>query len=349
MANNSKFYDQVWAIMKDSEEDASKTWNDLAKSNSPDDHEVCFLLAVQLRKHGRKKEAYEASKVLSEYNPSAKSYNIYLASTYDLILTGDFSVDQLKQVFDCALSFYDENGFEVNLAATLLKCCNYLISKSICDRSTFDKIYNAVSDEDKNNNSFIISQYYKRLVADKEIEKVQEYYSKLPLELKENVAIKNVMKTVQKEPENDNDLSKIGNVELIRKITIISDQENAEKYSALVQSFSLVAGTVDMFSDSIIENLNKANHKSSTAILIVTDKIKKQQQFQNIYFFILGFCAHKFGRDNVKIFLEKSVAKVGKDASTELKPSLLNNFEVFYFDTDVDFLTLLGKLKLIRA
>lgn len=341
MANNSKLYEKIWAIINGPKENASVEWHTLAKSNNLDDNETCFLLAIQLRKHGRKKEAYEASKALSEYNPSAKSYNIYLASAYDLTSMKDLSNDELNAIFAAALNFYHMVGYEVNLAATLLKCCNYLISEGLSDNNTFEDIYSTIPDEDKNKNSFIISQYYKKLVADGLTEKVLEHYKQLLPTLKENRSIVNIIKPIQKALENEPNYITTSNAEATRKITIISDQENAQKYSAMLENFSLVATTVDIFSDDIIENLNKATHKSTTAIVILTDKIKKHSQFQDIFPFVLGFCAHKFGRNDVKVFQHKSVA--------ELEFSVLNNFETLLFDEDLNFLTLLGKLKLIGA
>lgn len=341
MANNSKLYEKMWAIINGPRENAPTEWETLAKSNNLDDNETCFLLAIQLRKHGRKKEAYEASKELSKYNPSVKSYNIYLASAYDLTTKKEVSNEELNTVFTAALDFYFKAGYEVNLAATLLKCCNYLISESLSDNDTFKSIYSTVPAEDKNKNSFIISQYYKRLVADGLIETVLEHYKQLLPALKENRAIVNIVKPIQKALENERDYIVTNNVAATRKITIISDQENAQKYSAMLENFSLVATTVDIFSDNIIENLNKATHKSTIAIVIVTDKIKKYFQFQDIFPFVLGFCAHKFGRNNVKVFQHGSVM--------ELESSILKNFEILLFDEDICFLTLLGKLKLIGA
>lgn len=341
MANNSKLYEKIWAVINGPKEAAPTEWKAWAESSNPEDNETCFLLAIQLRKLGRKEEAYEASEALSIYNPSVKSYNIYLASAYDLTCMKKLSNDQLYEVFNKALDFYQKAGYEINIAATLLKCCNYLISENLADNSIFEDLYNTIPDEDKNRNSFIISQYYKRLIAEQLTDKVLEDYKQLLPELKGNKAILNIIKQIQNTAENEPGNIKTNNMGTDRKITIISDQENAQKYSAILENFSLDVTTVDMFSDSIIENLNKAIHKSTTAFVIVTNKIKENTQFQDVFPFVLGFCAHKFGRNNVKVFQCKS--------NTELKLSILNNFEILCFDDDLGFLTLLGKLKLIGA
>lgn len=331
----------MWAIIHSPKENAPTSWHTLAMSSNPDDNEICFLLAIQLRKLGRKEEAYEASKELTDYHPSAKSYNIYLASTYDLTSMKDLSNRELDAVFNKALDFYRRTGYEVNLAATLLKCCNFLISEGLCESSTFEEIYSTIPEEDKDKNSFIISQYYKKLIADGLTEKALEHYKHLSPELQENRSILNIIKPVRISLENASDYIAPSNAETTRKITIISDQENALKYSAMLENFSLVATNVDIFSDNIIENLNKATHKSTIAILIVTEEVRKHNQFRDIFPFVLGFCAHKFGRNDVKVFQHKSTA--------ELECSVLDNFEKLFFDDDLSFLTLLGKLRLIGA
>lgn len=49
------------------------------------EQEQQFLEAVRLRKEGCTKDAFEVGKVLVQNHPSLKSYNIYLASAYDLL------------------------------------------------------------------------------------------------------------------------------------------------------------------------------------------------------------------------------------------------------------------------
>lgn len=341
MANNSKLYEKMWTVMNGPKEAAPAEWNAWAKSSDPDDNETCFLLAIQLRKHGRKKEAYEASKALSENNPSAKSYNIYLASAYDLTAMKDLSNDDLSGVFTEVLSFYLRAGYEVNIAATLLKCCNYLISVGLSNDSIFQKIYDTIPNEIKNNNSFIISQYYKRLIADNLQEIVLADYKQLSPELKDNRVILNIVKSIPNDVYNELYPTSPSSEGTSRKITIISNQENANKYSTILENFSLTATGVDMFSDKLIENLNKATHKSTMAFVIVSDKVKTHPLYNDVFPFVLGFCAHKFGRNNVKVFQLCS--------TPELECSILDNFETLHFSDDLDFLTLLGQLKLIGA
>lgn len=341
MANNSKLYEKMWAIVNGPRENAPTEWEALAKSDNLDDNETCFLLAIQLRKLGRKEEAYKASKALSTYNPNLKSYNIYLASAYDLTIKKELSNEELNAVFTAALDYYFKAAYEVNLAATLLKCCNYLISEGLSDNTIFESIYRTIPEEDRNNNSFIISQYFKRLIAENLENEALEHYQHLLPELKGNKAILNIIKAIQREPVEVADSPKASCAEINRKITIISDEKNARKYSDLLKNFSLTAAAVDLFSDNIIENLNKATHKSTTAILIVTQEVERNLQFQNVFPFALGFCTHKFGRNGVKVFEHENAEIKGLN--------ILNNFEVFHFTADVDFLTLLGQLKLIGA
>ena len=331
----------MWAIVNGPRENAPAEWETLARSNNLDDNETCFLLAIQLRKIGRKEEAYQASKALSTYNPNWKSYNIYLASAYDLTTKKELSNEELNAVFTAALNFYFKAGYEVNLAATLLKCCNYLISEGLSDNTVFERIYGTIPEEDRNNNSFIISQYFKRLIAENLANEVLEHYQQLLPELKGNKAILNIIRAIPRETAEVADGPKASYAEINRKITIISDEENARKYSDLLKNFSLTAAAVDLFSDDIIENLNKATHKSTTAILIVTQEVRQHLQFQNAFSFALGFCTHKFGRNSVKVFEHESVE--------EISLNILHNFEVFHFTADIDFLTLLGQLKLIGA
>lgn len=48
MANNSKLYEKMWAIVNGPRENAPTEWEALAKSDNLDDNETCFLLAIVL-------------------------------------------------------------------------------------------------------------------------------------------------------------------------------------------------------------------------------------------------------------------------------------------------------------
>ena len=196
-------------------------------------------------------------------------------------------------------------------------------------------------EEEKQKNSFIITQYYRRLIAENSSDKVLEYYDQLQPEMKENKAILNVVKPLRASEHIESNYIKTYNTEANKKITVISDKESAESYASILENFSVSATAVDLFSNEIVENLNKATHKSTTALVIITNNTKIDSKYKESLSFVLGFCAHKFGRNGVKVLQHKDVP--------ELQLSVLSNFEILNFQDDLDFLTLLGQLRLIRA
>lgn len=336
-------YKEIDQVVGNTSEYIREYYVPLADSANVEDNNKCFALAVQLRKAGKKSLSYEVSKYLTEKHASLKSYNIYLASTYDLAITKAIEIDVLKIVFDAAWKFYAEEKFEPNITATLLKCCNYLIEFNEASETEFEEIYNKCPESERLNNSFIVTQYFKRLIAKKKYQQVIDIYMTLPLKLKNNKTLMRLRKSC----ENGNAFLDSRNVSAntnkrSNKITIISRSEYIESIAKILNNFSIDTNVVDINSIDIIESLNQSTYKSTIAILVIPKESTECDQIR--WTFVLGYCVHKFSKNNMILFVEG-----GNKVETKFFPVILKMFEKFDYTSELDFVTKLGSLGIISG
>lgn len=325
-------------------------YQDWAQSGNAEKCEKCFMLAMRMRKMGNKREAFAASEYLTEKAPSLKSYNIYLASAYDLTMGKELSFDDLENIFLQAIEFYMGKDFEPNITATLLKTCNLLLSVGKSNRETFEKIYQKCPDEFKRGNSFIAAQYLKRLIGDKRRQKaIQEYESLLP-EVRTHRSIVQIMKQCElpscglpplssKEPN-----IRFANAQRVKRITLITDHNLLEKLSSVLSAFSFDLQIVDIQSEDLVEKLNQRTYKSVMALLVLTEEALKPERLQANWLFTIGYCVHKFSKNNIAVFAQNY--NDYKDSNLGPFLALVNAVD---YANDVTILTELGRRNVLAG
>ena len=303
------------------------------------EQEQQFLEAVRLRKEGCTKDAFEVGKVLVQNHPSLKSYNIYLASAYDLLTKSELKVAEFKKIFDAAFEFYKQTSYELNLAATLLKCCNYLIDRGIAENALFDDIYNKGTAEENESNSYIMVQYFKRLVTDRKEQQVRVVFERLPYSVKTNHALLNVLKGLKTlkifaDPNGD---VKIDNDKLTR-ITVVSDIDHLKCMQELLCDFSLILRPIDIASDDLVSELNRNTYKAPKAIFVVPNFDSISEEDLSLWTFAMGYCIHKFGKNNIITLCENNVS----DSNPPFR--ILSRFiETHTYNSEMDIIKILGR------
>lgn len=338
---------QVNGIIEAGIETYKPEYERLAKSENPDDREKCFLIASRLRKKGYTAQAFLASELLSTLYPSLKSYNIYLISAYDLTYKGEKKVEELSEVFQKAWAFYQKESFEPNITATLLKCCNYLIQNAAKGErkneleellDTFSKIYNKCPDEEKNKNSFIIAQHFRRLIADGQKEQALSEFNQLLPELQNNRTLCNIINYVDLEDKKkihfNSTLAKES-----KKWTLVSVKGELAELKEMLESFSIIVSQVEIQSENLAENLNQSTYRAEKAIIIVP----KSSDSSNMerWAFALGYCIHKFGKSNTIVFIDRDV-KINDG-------SILNFYKPTAFKDQWDLIKQLGSFGFISG
>lgn len=337
---------EVSTVLGLSVEQRKAIYQDWAQSDIEENHEKCFLLATRLRKLGQKQEAYEASGYLTSKKPSLKSYNIYLASAYNLTIDKELSSEELKGIFLQAYEFYMEKDFEQNIAATLLKVSNFLISLDCVERETFDRVYLKCPDEYKYGNSFIAVQYLRRLIADKRDSDAIQAYEKLSAEVRKNRSIVQIMKRCEScESATNSNISYISrpvNKQQPKRITLISDGDLLPRLEEILSAFSFDLQLVDISSTDLIERLNQRTYKASIAVLILRNDSYLLEQTQANWLFTIGYCVHKFSKGNVVAFVQNL-----NDPSKQLLKHFLEVLGAVDYQNDVTILTELGRRNII--
>lgn len=304
----------------------------LAESSSEADHEKCFLLSSRLRKRGFTSDAYSASELLTSLHPSLKSYNIYLISAYDLTYKGNLSTSDLYKVFQETWDFYQPLSYEPNITSTLLKCCNYLIQNGLSTLSDlFYAIYEKCPIDQRNQNSFIIAQYFKRLIAEEKEQQVFSEFNKLPLNLQANRTLSDIVNRCTANAQRIKPTSQSTS----KKLTIISTEKELTDLTDILNSFSLELTQVNITSNSLAEDLNQNTYKSGKALVVIPENTTDIDcLLLQRYAFALGYCIHKFGKGNTILFLNKNL-QIEEN-------SILKLYNPISFESQVDFIKQLG-------
>lgn len=166
-----KTHKEVFNVLNLSPDERTKQYQQWLESATEEGYLKCFYFVIQLRKKRFNQEAFNISKALTEKNPSLQSFNMYLISAADLNNKGELGLSELKSIFEQAWAFSREKEYEPNIVATMLKCCNRLIEHGLSTPDLFDEIYSHWDEATAQNNSFILTQYYTRLLADEKKKK----------------------------------------------------------------------------------------------------------------------------------------------------------------------------------
>lgn len=342
MADIQEQITDVIALPSDQRQAIYQVW---AKSSDKNQQEKCFLLSVRMRKDGMKQEAFSASQYLTQNNPSLKSYNIYLASAYDLTIGKELSIDVLEEIFIDAFDFYIEMDFEPNITATLLKVCNHLIPLGKSDVDKFNRIYQKCPDEYRQNNTFIAAQYLKRLIIDKKERDALQAFENMSINVRTHRSIVQIMKqcdsrfSTKKPTQNQS-----ANEAQAKRITLISDNELLDNLAELLSAFSFDLQLVNIEYEGLLERLNQRTYKSIMALVVLSKRRMETDKVKANWLFALGYCAHKFSKNNILVF----VKDLTEYADPVMEP-FFNLISAINYSDDVEILTELGRRNIIAG
>lgn len=335
-AIDKKIYQEVNSTIKKGKNERTVQYQTWLDSETDEGYLKCFHLAVQLRKRRLSQEAYEVSKTLSTKSPSLKSFNMYLITAYDLNILGQLTSEELKNILETVWRFSKEKEFEPNIVATMLKCCNRLIDLKVLASSQFNEIYSNWEDASKNENSFILAQYYLHLLSEGENKVVALSFEQLSPELKNNQTLIKLYRE-----STPSVISDTLEPKATQKATVISSPTIITQLATTLMCFSIQAVGIDVPSPNIIEKLNQGTYKASLAIIIIS---KGTSDDVCMWSFVLGYCVHKFGKNNILLFAE-DVDNLRESPLGDY----LTQFNAQGFQNEVDVVKYLGEKKILSV
>lgn len=335
-AIDKKIYQEVYSAIKKDKGERTEQYQTWLDSETAEGYLKCFHLAVQLRKRRLSQDAYEVSKALSTKNPSLQSFNMYLITAYDLNSLDQLTSEELKDIFDVAWDFSKGKEFEPNIIATMLKCCNRLVDLKVLASSQFDDIYSNWAETSTTENSFILAQYYLHLLSEGKNEEVALSFEQLSPELKTNQTLIKLYRESTASVIPDTIEPKAA-----QKATVISSPTIITQLATTLMYFSIQTGGIGVPSPNIIEKLNQGTYRSSLAIIIIP---KDASDDVCMWSFVLGYCVHKFGKNNILLFAE--------DIDNLCKSPLsayLTQFNAQGFQHEMDVVKYLGEKKILSV
>lgn len=334
-----KIHKEVFSVLNMSPDERTKQYQLWLETATEESYLKCFYLAIQLRKKRLNQEAFNVSKALTEESPSLQSFNMYLISASDLNNKGELDISELNSIFEQAWEFSKDKEYEPNIVATMLKCCNRLIEYGLSTPTMFDEIYSNWDETASQNNSFILTQYFTRLLSDGKKEEVIRSFEQLPAELQTNQALIKLYKECSALPTLN-----VVETKLEQKVTVISSPSIITSLATTLISFSIQTGGIGIPSEDlseIIEKLNQGTYKASFAIIVIP---KDFGEDACIWSFVLGYCVHKFGKNNILLFAEDISFLESSPLST-----YLTQFQAQSYGHDMDVVKLLGERKILSV
>lgn len=337
--DNRKIHKEVFNVLNMSPDERTKQYQLWLETATEESYLKCFYLAIQLRKKRLNEEAFNVSKALTENNPSLQSYNMYLISASDLNNKEKLDFSELKSILEQAWEFSKEKEYEPNIVATMLKCCNRLIEHGFSTPTIFNEIYSNWSEAADQNNSFILAQYYTRLLSDGKKEDVIRSFDQLPAELQTNQTLIKIYKECSTYPTPN-----VIEAKWEQKATVISSPSIIAKLASTLLSFSIQTGGIGIPSAELsetIEKLNQGTYKASFAIIVIPKNVGEDE---HIWSFVLGYCVHKFGKNNILLFSEDISCVESSPLS-----AYLTQFNAQSYEHDMDVVKHLGERKILSV
>lgn len=152
----------------------------LVNSHNADNFQKANELSYMLRRKRRHEESVQIAKMMYEDMPTADRLNLYFVAVVD---QGD--VKKIRELSDFADKYVCANGYQKHLFATWLKAAN-----KILDNELFERIYNMVPEDERFNNTYIISQYYVYKNRCSQYAEVCNHYQQLSRNLQQATFVK---------------------------------------------------------------------------------------------------------------------------------------------------------------
>lgn len=315
-------------------------FNGWLESSEPVNKKKCFQMIVQLRKKRLVDQAFEFSRRLLERERTLPNYNMFLITRYDLSESREGEWNELLDVFNKVWEECKGSEFEPNIVATLLKCCNKLISLNYLESQKFLEIYHNWEENERNDNSFILAQYYIHLTNIGAYSDIITSYNSLSEKMKYNNTIMKLFQNSTTQVQSVPASSTTAKYMPAKTVTLISADGAGEELEEMLPCFGLQPKRVSISSRNIISDLNQKTFKATLAIVILPDKFNDDIAK---WMFAIGYCVHKFGKDNILIFHQETEID---DISIEW---LTDDIEIKNIKHDMDVIKQLGENKVISA
>lgn len=158
--------------------------NILVESHNATNYQMANELSYMMRRAQRLDESTEIARMMFEDMPSMERLNLYFVAVVD---QGDIAA--IRRLSDITDGYLKEHGGtyenQKHLFATWLKAAN-----KILDDNMFQYVYSQVPMEAKNNNTYIISQYYVYKNRHTQYEDVCKHYEQLPSHVQNSFYVK---------------------------------------------------------------------------------------------------------------------------------------------------------------
>lgn len=179
---NLIYKNELMPYMSQSKEDVLVFARTLVESRNATSYQMANELSSMMRREKRFDEATEIARMMFEDNPTIERLNLYFVAAVD---QGDIAT--INRISALADDILQKNGgrYQKHLFATWLKAAN-----KILDDNMFQYVYSQIPMEEKNNNSYIISQYYVYKNRHAQYDDVCSHYEQLPAHVKSSFYVK---------------------------------------------------------------------------------------------------------------------------------------------------------------
>ncbi len=312
-----------------SKEDVLAFAETLVSSHNATSYQMANELSSMMRAERRHEEATEIARMMFEENPSLDRLNLYFVAAAD---QGDIS--RIQKLSKLTEQFLKDEGvtYQKHLFATWLKAAN-----KILDDNMFQYVYSQVPAEEKQRNSYIISQYYVYRNRHSQYEEVCRHYDNLEPHIKNAFYVKRYYENARRrmgypvpnpmemtravDDIGGNTISANSDEGLVRQedkkeknvFVIYGGQPSELQYLEMMLTYNRVPYVIlakeVKTGETIIEAFERLASKADFAIALCTpeDEMKSGQWYvrQNVIF-ECGFFMARLGRKNVVLLNKHS-------------------------------------------
>ena len=323
------YENELRKYMTQSKEDVLTYAETLVSSHNATSYQMANELSSMMRAERRYDEATEIARMMFEENPSLDQLNLYFVAVAD---QGDISrIQRLSALTEQFLK--DERvTYQKHLFATWLKAAN-----KILDDSMFQHVYSQVPAEEKQRNSYIISQYYVYRNRHSQYEDVCKHYDNLEPHIQNSLYVKRYYENARRRlgypVSNAVDTTRAVNVIAGNGVPAAFDKEPAQQKEKKERTVFVIYGGqpseiqyLKMMLDynkvpyvilakevktgeTIIEAFERFASQADFAIALCTpeDEMKNGQWYvrQNVIF-ECGFFMARLGRKNVVLLNKRN-------------------------------------------
>ena len=301
-----------------SKEEVISYGKQLVESRNATCYQKANELSYIMRRNNRWEEAVEVARMMFEDAPSVDRLNLYFVAVAD-----HGGIANIKKLNDLAITYLEENGlpYQNHLFATWLKAAN-----KILDDNMFQYVYSRVPVTEKENNTYIISQYYVYMNRHTRYDEVCEHYNRLPQRIQNSEYVRRYYENARRRLGYQNDTPVIRKDVDNNVSTVATTATNTEKQIFIVYGGNPVnlpvvetllraskIPFVNLASEvktgrTIIEAFEEKASESDFAIVLCTPENEGKGDVwyarQNVIF-EYGYFVARLGRENVCLLCQE--------------------------------------------